>query len=227
MPERFTPDHCRRPAFDLFSAQLRRLDAPECLLRAAIAISMHELDAVEPNAVEAEIQGIADAIRARLRSDDPQAILAHAHGVLFDEMGFRGDERDYYHPRNSYVPAVLERRRGLPITLTLIYKSVLERLGLRVHGIAAPAHFIAAVEAGPGAPTLIDPFFRGRAVNPDEAARRAEQVLGQQVDDPHAVLPRATHRDWIMRMLQNLQGSFARAGRTEDLAAMLELRAIL
>ena len=63
------------------------------------------------------------------------AVLAHLHEVLFDEEGFAGNVDDYYNVANSYLPVVLETRRGIPISLTLLYKLVAERLGLPVQGV--------------------------------------------------------------------------------------------
>ena len=71
--------------------------------------------------------------------------MAHLHDVLFDVVGFVGNVDDYYNPANSYLPNVLRTRRGLPITLVLIYKCVAEQLGLTVRGINSPGHFLASV----------------------------------------------------------------------------------
>ena len=74
-----------------------------------------------------------------MRSESTQAILANLHEILFTEEGFRGNTSDYYNPRNSFLPAVLESHRGIPLTLSLIYKAVGGRLGLAIRGSTAPA----------------------------------------------------------------------------------------
>ena len=159
----------------------------------------------------------------RLRSDDPRAILAHAHAVMFDEARFRGNVKDYYNPRNSYLPAVLADRLGLPITLTLVYKSVLEALGLRVVGVNAPGHFLAGVvgepptegfEAGrPGVAMVVDPFHGGRVLNRPEAFRLIEQAAGGGVPHDESLLHPATHEQWLTRLIQNLIACFDRLGQ--------------
>ena len=104
---------------------------------------------------------VADTVRARVRGTQPQALLAHLHDVLFDEEGFQGNTDDYYNVNNSYLPVVLQSKQGLPITLSLLYKAVAERLGLKVWGIGLPGHFICGLNAD-GSQMLIDPFSGGR-----------------------------------------------------------------
>jgi regulator of sirC expression with transglutaminase-like and TPR domain len=232
------PVYCRPEAYALFAEQMRAVESSRGLLRAAVALSMHELPDARPEAVEAKIQSLADRVRSRVRSNQAQALLAHAHDVLFEEEGFRGNSDDYYNPLNSYLPAVIEQKRGLPITLTLLYKSVMERLGVRVMGVNAPWHFLAGVElaepaAVPGETSggermmLVDTFGGGGAVSRDEAFNFIERAAGAPVPHSDELLRPATHRQWLRRMLQNLQHVFSRTGRREDLAAMLELMRLL
>jgi regulator of sirC expression with transglutaminase-like and TPR domain len=220
------PAHCRPRAYRLFEEALRDPDAWEGLLAAATAVSLHELPDGDPEAVAWTIRGYAEAVRARVQSERAEAVLAHLHAVLFDEEGFRGNTEDYYDPHNSYLPSILETRRGIPITLTLLYKCVGEQLGLEIEGVNAPGHFLARVRTG-DAPMLVDPFFAGRVLSRDEAFELIERVTGASVERHDAILPAASHRQWLERMLNNLCGIFSRTGREKDLAAMLELRALL
>jgi regulator of sirC expression with transglutaminase-like and TPR domain len=237
------PVHCRPEAYDLFAAQMPVLGSTDALVTAAVAMAMHEMHDADPAEVDARLQDLADRIRARVRSDNRQALLAHAHDVLFEEEGFIGNAEDYYNPHNSYLPAVLRTKRGIPITLTLVYKAVLERLGFLVAGVNAPGHFLAALppedtaagattKAGGGGATgdemlLVDPFFAGRTMTRDEAFERIEQIAGRPVPRTDELLAVASHRQWLARMLQNLQNIFGSTGRGADLAAMAELRGVL
>ena len=156
------PVACRPEAFRLFAAALPRIETTKGLVDAATAIAAHELPGAEPQMAHAAIGTLAEHVRDRaprlvesLGADgvtlcpvDPhniEPLLAHVHHVLFDEERYRGDTDDYYNPLNSYLPAVMERRIGLPVTLTLIYKAVAEHVGVRVEGIDAPGHFMAGV----------------------------------------------------------------------------------
>ena len=152
--------------------------------------------------------------------------------MLFEHQQFRGNTEQYYHPHNSYLSMVLRTRRGLPITMTLVYKAVVEQLGLPVDGIAAPGHFLAGVtltagEGGTASRLLIDPFDAGRELSRDEAYRRMEQTTGARVPRREDLLAPCTHRQWLIRMLNNLVAVFHAQGRAEDVAAMNELKALV
>lgn len=224
MPAR-APVHCRPEAWSLLQGQLDRIETTEGLLGGALALALHAEPALEPERVEIELDRITESIRARLHSDDPRAAVAHAHAVLFDEMGFRGDVDDYYDPANSSLPRVLVRRRGLPITLALLYKLVVEPLGVEVDGLNAPGHFLVAVRApAPFGRMIVDPFGGGRALSNAEALARVRDLSGTDFEGP---LPVATHRQWLQRMLRNLVGSYGARNLSEDRAAMEELLTLL
>jgi len=220
------PLHCRRRAHELFRAQLADLDAPGALLRAAVAVSMHELADADPLAVESRIDEYAARVCERVKTGEARAYLAHLHAVLFEEEGFCGEEGSYYDPQNSYLPVVLERKRGLPIALTLLYKEVGERVGLAVEGVNAPGHFLAAVEAD-GHRMLVDPFGAGRVLTRDEAFARIARVSGRTLPQDDDILRPASPRQWLARMIQNLLHVFSQRDRDRDVAAMLELRDLL
>lgn len=223
------PLYCRREAYELFIAQVPRLHTPQGLLAASVALSMHQLHDARPDTVEAELEHLVRSIRSRVRGDSPQALLAHAHHVLFDEKRFAGNTEDYYNPHNSYVPWVLQTGRGLPISLSLIYKYVLTRLGLTVCGINAPMHFVVAVQDGPTPEhrVLIDTFDAGRTITEDELLARIRSIAGRPVTRSELSLTPTDHRSWITRMLNNLANIFATTGQRVHLAAMLELRSVL
>lgn len=221
------PIHCRRSAMALFADQMPVVVTQRGLMHAACAIALHEMGDLDLAVIESKLQGIADDIRSRVRGDDERAIMAHAHDVLFEEMGFTGNTDDYYGPDNSYVPSILETKRGLPISLALIYKDVMDRLGIVVHGVNAAAHFLVAVETrdqtAKGDYMLVDPFNGGRILTTDEAFDMIEFMIGQSLPEKHRVLPIATHRLWLGRILANLHAEFLRQGQGDDAAAMEEL----
>ncbi len=234
-PSEPTPLHCRPEAFEALAEELDGLDTTRGLLRCAVAVSMHRLPDADADEVERQIEQLAESVAERVRSDQPRALLAHAHEVLFDEARFAGNTTDYYHPFNSYMPKVLETKRGNPISLALLYKCVLESLGVRVLGINVPGHFLAGVVGlQPDAshplaakPLLIDPFHHGRTLSREEAFARIEEIAGGSVLRDEALLRPATHVEWITRLIQNLVAAFDRLGKRDDMAAMLELRALV
>jgi len=217
---------CSPDAFRLLADQLDEMGSSDALINGAIAIALHQMPDVDPAAVDATLQEYADTIRARVHGSQPQAILAHLHEYLFEKLGFAGNTEDYYNPLNSYLPAVLETKHGLPITLSLIYKVVAERLGLRSWGVALPGHFLVAVEAG-GPPMLVDPFVGGKILTADEAHERLNQTFGPEAEWSEELLRPASNRNWLTRMLQNLLNVFGTGNHYADVAAVLEMEMLL
>lgn len=225
-----SPAFCRPAAFASLASEGPTLDQTRSLFRAAWAVALHDCPEADVRHGEATIERLASTVRARVRSRSQEALIAHLHDVLFDVYGLAGEEQEYYDPRNSYLPEVLERRRGLPITLTLVYKAVAQQLDVAVYGINAPGHFLAEVVAqGPQRRTsmYVDAFYGGVVLEPPEALERIAQTTGHPVAASRKLLARATHRQWLGRMLNNLQATFASAGRERDLLAMQELQQLL
>lgn len=230
-----TPAYCRREAYAEFGAQVPHVETTWGLFRAAFAIARHERPTADVRQAEKVVAELAGVVRRRVRSSDTEARLAHLHEVLFELVGLRGNAEDYYDPANSYLPDVLRTRRGLPITLVLVYKCVAEGVGLTVHGINAPGHFLAAVEASAvGRPNatnpswmVVDPFFGGALLNEQDICRRVVETTGREMVPSSRWHTPATGRQWITRMLANLQAVFASTGRERDLFAMQELQALV
>jgi regulator of sirC expression with transglutaminase-like and TPR domain len=229
------PAYCHPAAYAAFERELARIETTAGLFRAAFAIARHEQPAANVAQAEATIAELAETVRRRVRSENVDAKLAHLHDVLFDVVGFVGNVEDYYNPANSYLPDVLRTHRGLPITLTLVYKCVAEQVGLKVHGINAPGHFLAAVRvpgtqsanAGAESWMYVDPFYGGELLDAHDVCRRIAETTGMLPADPAQWLAPATNQQWLARMLNNLQAVFAHTGRERDLYAMQELQELL
>jgi regulator of sirC expression with transglutaminase-like and TPR domain len=228
------PAYCHAAAYAAFERELPRIDTTAGLFRAAFAIARHEIPDAEVAGAEVTILELAATVRRRIHSNSIEATLAHLHDVLFDVVGFVGNVDDYYNPANSYLPEVLRTHRGLPITLALIYKCVGEQLGLRIDGINSPGHFLAAVHTGEDHATTagdglmyVDPFFGGALLTQGDVYRRIEATTGRSPGESSDWLATTTHRQWLSRMLNNLQAVFARSGRERDLYAMQELQELL
>jgi regulator of sirC expression with transglutaminase-like and TPR domain len=214
--------HCCPEAFTYFTAQLPGLNTTIGLLRAAIGVSMHALDDIDPVHIEQRLRILSIRVCERSPSRRPAAILANMHAVLFDEEGFLGNLDHYYNALNSYLPAVLNSRCGIPVVLSLLYKVVGEWAGLRVEGINAPGHFMVRVHCD-NAWMFVDPFFGGQVLSRKEAFERIDRVVGRRMPRTNQMLATATHEQWLIRILGNLRQLFSTDGRVEDLAAMTEL----
>jgi regulator of sirC expression with transglutaminase-like and TPR domain len=229
------PAYCHAAAYADFAREMPNIDTTAGLFRAAFAISRHESPGADVVRAETTIRDLAETVRHRVHSENVDAKLAHLHDVLFDVVGFQGNVADYYNPANSYLPDVLETRLGLPITLTLVYKCVAEGVGLTVRGINSPGHFLAAVQyenlsrssSSAERWMYVDPFHGGELLNGADVCRRIAETTGLAAAEPAQLLQPATHRQWLSRILNNLQAVFAHTGRERDLYAMQELHSLL
>ncbi len=221
------PQCCSPEAFKLLQRQVETIKSSDALLNGAVAIAMHQMPEASPAKVDRRLQTFVDAVRKRVRGHQTQAIIANLHEVLFDQGGLCGNSEDYYNPSNSYLPAVLSTKRGLPITLSLIYKIAAERLGLRTWGVGLPGHFLVAVEERPGQILLVDAFAGGRILNREEAHARLQDLFGEEMEWTDDMLRPATNRHWLTRILQNLLHIFGSNRQYADVAAVLEMEMLL
>src|SRR3989475_5121743 len=151
------------------------------LARAALAIARIAYPDLDPAPYLRQLDDLAAAVRPRLYPQaSPEAAVAELAGYLFDECGFRGNQEEYYDPRNSYLNDVLERRTGIPITLSLVLIETGARLGLGIEGVGFPGHFLVRV-AGSRGPLLLDPFYGGRPIRERELLPRYPAFLGSDV----------------------------------------------
>lgn len=194
------------PARRRFAELIGRPVVP--LAEAALAIVQEEYPALAPDVYLRRIDDLAAAVSARLpaRRDAASALRA-LRAVLFTEGGFRGNAADYYDPRNSFLNEVLDRRLGIPITLSVLYMEVAARAGLQVHGVGFPGHFLVKYVAGQRE-IFIDPFRGGEVLSADDCAARYRAVApGHELDPRHlaAIGPRPI----LQRMLHNLERIYA------------------
>jgi regulator of sirC expression with transglutaminase-like and TPR domain len=154
----------------------------------------------------ARLEGYADAIAPRLVGSLAERTVVFTH-FLFDEEGFRGNELDYYNPHNSYFSDVLDRRLGLPITLSVLAAAVGERAGLTVQGVGLPGHFVAKAVEGDEM-VLFDPFHGGRILSLKAAEELVSPLIGQSFSMSAVDLIPAPPAAIVTRMLSNLKGVY-------------------
>ena len=196
-------------ALDFSRAALRLLaeKEPLDLARAALAIAHEEY----PSLDEAEYLRKLDEIAAQvMRSLPPGALPERRVGrlnlVLFRELGFRGNDSDFYDPRNSFLNEVLDRRVGIPITLSVVYLEVARRCGLAAHGVSFPGHFLCKVPLDEGE-LIVDPFHRGRLLGRDDLQKLLESNSRDARLSARHLRP-ASGRDILARMLHNLRAVY-------------------
>ncbi|MBA3503215.1 MAG: transglutaminase-like domain-containing protein [Myxococcota bacterium] len=145
---------------------------------------------------------------------------------LFERLGFCGNTDDYYDPRNSFLADVLDRRTGIPISLSVLYLEVARRVGVLAQGVNFPGHFLVRV-AIEDAWLFLDPFAGGRALTPgDLEALLKKTTSPDAVLDP-SVIAAASKRQILARMLVNLAGIYGRQGDLVRSLDVLERLAVL
>jgi regulator of sirC expression with transglutaminase-like and TPR domain len=179
------------------------------LTRAALAIARTEYPKLDVKRYVAEMDRLADRVRTRIHGpgEAEQAIPA-LNAVLFAEENFRGNRDDYYDPRNSFLNDVLDRRLGIPITLSLVYMEVARRVGFKLLGVGMPGHFLVKHYDVEGREVLIDPYNRGRVLTPRDCQRWLDDVYGGQLPLEAGMLAPINHRQMLTRMLNNLKGCY-------------------
>jgi regulator of sirC expression with transglutaminase-like and TPR domain len=181
-------------------------DGPKVRLdRAALELATIHTPDLEAQPFLDELNELASRLGDRLRNfNDGRDFVETAQRYLFEDLGFRGNDEDFFDPRNSCLNQVMERRTGIPITLSVMYMEIARRLAMPVFGIGLPRHFIVEFNDGNYA-AYIDPFHGGRTVS----VRECFALAGARVADP-ALLQRVTKKQIVMRMLQNMHGAYLR-----------------
>jgi regulator of sirC expression with transglutaminase-like and TPR domain len=197
-----------------YFASLVADDASLSLTEAAIAIAQDDHPKLDTQAVLAEIDALAYRLKKRIPPDAvPVQRLRWLNRFFFQEMGFGGNVNDYYDPRNSYLHALLETRRGIPISLSVLYIELATQIGLTARGVSFPGHFLVKLRMQTGqhhGEVVIDPFT-GHSLSREELDelvapyKRNRGLLGE-FDAPLGLfLQAAPARDVLARILRNLK----------------------
>jgi regulator of sirC expression with transglutaminase-like and TPR domain len=206
-----------------FEALTRRDPVP--LDEAALAIAEEEYPSLDPEEVLVRLDALGARVRAR--APDPRrsaSALRALRWVLVDEERLRGNEADYHDPRNSFLNEVLERRLGIPISLSVVWMEVARRAGIALDGVGFPGHFLVKYSAPSGLEAFIDPFHGGEMLSADECvARYRARTGGRDLDRRY--LSGIGARQILARMLHNLKRIYLQ--RRDDVRAYWVLDRIL
>ncbi|HSQ72494.1 MAG TPA: tetratricopeptide repeat protein [Rubrivivax sp.] len=207
-------------------------DATLPVLEAAVAVAQDEWPGLDVQGVLAQIDGLAERLRRRIPADAaPLQRLQLLNRYFFQELGFAGNVNDYYDPGNSYLPTVLQTRRGIPLTLALLYVELATQAGLSAQGVSFPGHFLVKLRL-PRGEVVIDPF-NGHSLSREDLDERLQSLRpqrGLRGDDEVPLglfLQAAPSRDVVARLLGNLREIHRDAGDLQRLAAVLRRLVIL
>ncbi len=214
---------------DPFAELLARDEAEIDLARACLLIAADAYPGLDVDGYLGEIERLAARLRGRLApgGGTEERVLA-LNEFLFDDLGFSGNAGNYYDPRNSFLNEVLDRRTGIPITLSVLYLELGRRIGLELEGVSFPGHFLVRLRVR-GAMLVLDPFSGGEALSETNLRERLQRVIpegaagGVPVDalplDPF--LEPANKRQILARLLRNLKGIYREADKPQRLLEVL------
>ena len=174
------------------------------------------------------LDGFADRVRETLVKVDnqPFAPVSALNRTLFGELGFRGDDEEYYDPRNSFIHEVIDRRLGIPISLCVIYMEVARRLDIAIEGIGFPGHFLVRYDEGDES-LIIDPYRMGLTLDSDDLQTLLERFAGPDAELDSTVLAPVFPTQILMRMLTNLASIYTKQGDAVRSVEILERMRIL
>ena len=198
-------------------------DSSVMLDRAALALAAIEFPRLDPAASLAALDQIAAVLRLRVASaSGGSEFVQAANAYLFGELGFRGNQSEYDDPRNSCLNQVLERRLGLPITLSVIYIEVARRLERRVSGIGLPGHFVVRYDDADFS-AYLDPFHGGKLLSEQDCVTLAREITGADLGSDRSALEPVTTRYILVRMLNNLRAAYFKAREFGKAGVVLDL----
>lgn len=192
------------------------------LAEAALYIAQEEEPSLDVLEYLNALDTMADEVRERLPQERyPLRVIKVLNQYLYEDLGFRGNTTDYYDPRNSFLNHVIDRRTGIPITLSLVYLELARRIDFPMVGIGMPGHFLIR-------PTIsemdvyVDPFYQGNILFPEDCRERLQEIYNQPIPLQPELLQPVSQRRLLARMLTNLKMIYLNQGELQKCLAAVE-----
>jgi regulator of sirC expression with transglutaminase-like and TPR domain len=215
---------------DLYVAFREAIDCPEDQIdlgRATLAIATQEYPDLKIEDCLSQLDALGQAVELRIGEErNPYRVIAALNTVLFKEHGFQGNRAEYYDPKNSFLNDVITRKKGIPISLSVIYMEVARRVGLSLGGVGFPGHFLvkyhdAEIEI------LIDVFNEGEIRAREDLDQMLQQLYRGQVSYQPGFVAPLSKRDILRRMLNNLKWIYLEKGDPLKTLSVLDQLVIL
>jgi regulator of sirC expression with transglutaminase-like and TPR domain len=195
------------------------------LARAALIMGKFEYPELSVEGYLERLDRLADAAEHAISAADlPALVLAQ---FLFDTLGFAGNAQNYADPRNSFLNEVLERRLGIPISLSVLYLEVARRAGIAADGVGLPGHFIVRAALDNGQVIYLDPFHRGVVLSEEDCRERVHTITDGKLPFSEAFLNPVGGRYILVRMLNNLKNFYASSNDYARAAKVVERLLVL
>lgn len=193
------------------------------LAEASLLMACEEYPQLEISPYLDQLDHMADLAQENIGTNDsPLETVEKINAVLFETFGFRGNTEDYYDPRNSFFNDVLDRRVGIPITLSAVYLEVSRRLEFPISGVGMPGHFVVKY-MDRTREFFLDPFHGGQILTRDDCRQRIREMYGESYEFDDRVLERVTNRQILARMLNNLKLIYLKAQTYDKSLAIVDM----
>lgn len=201
--------HPPEPIFDFANLPDSELE----LATGALLIAKSDYPELDVADYQQRLDAMADAIRQNLQGTAlPEHHIAEMNRYLFEEQKFQGNNKDYYALSNNFLNVVLDRKMGLPITLSVLYIEVGKRAGLPLAGVNFPGHFLVKYKSE-HLDVFIDAFDSGKFMSENALEAKLQETFGQPINLQPSMLTEATHREILVRILRNLMHAYTRLER--------------
>ncbi len=208
---------------ELFADVVSRSDPEIDLARAALLIAHAEYPDLDTGPYLDRLDALGGSVQRRLgQAPCLEDARAAVNGLLYEDEGFRGNTRDYYDPRNSFLNDVLDRRTGIPISLSAVYIEVARRAGVGVEGVSLPGHFIVRLLTPEGG-MLVDPFHAGVRLSEGDCQKRLDRIYDGKMKLDKAMLASCGSRAMLARMLRNLKVIYVKRGDLQRAVCIVDM----
>ena len=202
------PAEARRQFRDFAAGEITN----ENLALGALLIALEDYPRLDVHGYLDELEALAARVERRCSPGEPPVFrLGHLHAEMFDVDEYRGDTTSYYDPRNAYLNEVIDRKLGIPITLSILFLHVASKIGLAASGVGLPGHYLVKVQFELNE-VYVDPFYAGVTLTIPEIGALLRQTSGGSVQLASEHLRAWSARETLHRVLANLHGMWNRAG---------------
>jgi regulator of sirC expression with transglutaminase-like and TPR domain len=209
-------------ARQLFYREVNQPEEQISLERAALYLAMEEYPTLDVEAYLNALDTMAIEVEDQLPAESyPLRILQTINRYLYNDLGYQGNTADYYDPRNSFLNEVIERRTGIPITLSLVYLAIAQRIGFPMTGVGMPGHFLIRPDVA-DMEIFVDAFNRGEILFAQDCRERLSQIFGRTVELRPEFFPSVSPSQFLARMLTNLKIIYLEQGNLEKTLAAVE-----
>ena len=199
----------------------------ENLARGALLIALEDYPGLDIGGYLDELDALAARVERRCTPGEPPVFrLGHLHAELFDVDGYRGDTQTYYDPRNACLNEVIDRKLGIPITLSIVFLHVATKIGLAASGVGLPGHYIVKVQFELNE-VYVDPFHAGATLTIPEIGTLLQQLSGGNTQLASEHLRAWSGRETLHRVLANLASMWSRAGEARRASSARERMELL